>query len=50
MAVPAWRTVLIDALGFVLVVWSIPVAIIVMGTPIALAVALLIALSRWMVS
>ena len=47
MAVPAWKTILIDSLGLVLVVWSIPVAIILVGTPIVLVVALVIALMRW---
>ena len=44
MAAPAWKTVLTDSLGFVLVVWGIPVAILVLGTPIVLGVALLISL------
>jgi len=38
-----WKTILIDSLGLVLVVWSIPVAILVIGAPIALVVAL----ARW---
>jgi hypothetical protein len=42
-AAPVWKTVLIDSLGLVLVVWSIPAAILLVGTPIVLAVALL----RW---
>jgi hypothetical protein len=42
----AWRTALGDSLGFVLVVWSIPAAILLVGTPIVLVVALLIALMR----
>lgn len=46
-AAPAWKTVLIDSLGFVLVVWSIPAAILLVGTPIVLLVALVIALLRW---
>ncbi len=44
---PAWRTVLGDSLGLVLVVWSIPVAIILIGTPIVLGVAVLIGIARW---
>ena len=40
---PAWKTVLLDSLGFVLVVWSIPAAILLVGTPIVLVVALM----RW---
>jgi hypothetical protein len=45
IATPAWKTILIDSLGFVLVVWSIPVVILLVGAPIALVVALI----RWMV-
>lgn len=41
-----WKTALGDSLGFVLVVWSIPVAILLIGTPIVLVVALMIALMR----
>ena len=36
-ATPArWKTVVIDSLGMVAAVWSIPLAIIVIGMPIAL--------------
>ena len=45
-APPLWKTALLDALGFVLVVWSIPVAILVIGTPIVLVVAQALALAR----
>jgi hypothetical protein len=31
-----WKTMVIDAFGLVAVVWAIPLAIIVVGTPIAL--------------
>ena len=40
---------LMDSFGFLLVVWSIPVAILLVGTPIVLAVALVLSLIRWMV-
>lgn len=40
---PAWKTVLTDSLGFVLILWSIPAAILLVGTPIVLVIALL----RW---
>lgn len=40
---PLWKTILVDSLGLVVVVWSIPVAILVIGAPIALVVAL----ARW---
>ena len=46
-AAPVWKTVLIDSLGFVLVVWSIPAAILLVGTPIVLVVALVISVMRW---
>ena len=45
-ATPAWKTILGDSIGLVLVVWSIPVAILVIGTPIALVITLIIALMR----
>jgi hypothetical protein len=38
---------LIDSFGFVLVVWSIPAAILLIGTPIALVVGLVTATMRW---
>ena len=44
---PVWKTVLVDSIGLVLVVWSIPVAIVLVGTPIVLTVALVMALIRW---
>jgi hypothetical protein len=40
-----WKGAL-NAVGFMLAVWSIPVAILLVGTPIVLAVALAIALVR----
>ena len=39
----AWKTVVLDALGFVLVIWSIPAAILLVASPILLVVALV----RW---
>lgn len=39
---------LIDAVGLVAVVWSIPVAILVVGAPIVLLVSMIISLARWM--
>jgi len=47
-AAPIWKTYLLDALGFVVVVWSIPAAILLVGTPIVLVAALAIALARWL--
>ena len=43
MAAPVWKTLLLDSLGFVLVVWSIPAAILLIGMPIALVIATM----RW---
>ena len=45
-APPAWKTILIESVGFVLLIWSIPAAILIVGTPIALVVALVISLMR----
>ena len=47
IAVPVWKTALIDSVGFVLAVWSIPAAILLVGTPIVLVVALVASLMRW---
>ena len=44
-----WKTALVDSLGLVLVVWSIPAAILLVGTPIVLAVAGVISLMHWIV-
>jgi hypothetical protein len=41
-----WKTILTDSLGLVAVVWAIPVAILLVGSPIVLAVALVMALVR----
>lgn len=38
-----WKTILVDSLGMVVVVWSIPVAILLVAAPIMLVAALL----RW---
>jgi hypothetical protein len=45
----AWKTILTDSIGFAVVVWSIPAAILLVGTPIVLMVALAIAIGRWFV-
>jgi hypothetical protein len=45
--VPAlWRTILTDSIGLVAVIWAIPVAILLVGAPIVLAVALAMAVVR----
>jgi hypothetical protein len=41
------RTVVMDSLGLGLVIWSIPAAILLVGTPIVMALALMIGLMRW---
>ena len=46
--VPAWRTMLVDAIGAVAVIWTIPVAILVVGAPIVLLASMILALARWM--
>jgi hypothetical protein len=46
---PVWKTVLLDSLGFVLLLWSIPAAILLVGMPIALVGAGAAALVRWIV-
>jgi hypothetical protein len=41
-----WATVLTDSVGLLGLVWSIPLAMALVGTPIALAIALLLWLYR----
>ena len=43
-AAPAWKTILIDSFGLILAVWAIPAAILLIGAPIALVIAL----ARWL--
>lgn len=43
---PLWRTILTDSIGLVAVIWAIPVAILLVGAPIVLAVALVMAIVR----
>ena len=43
---PRWRTMLVDGLGFIAVIWAIPIAIVVIGAPIALLVKLVLMLAR----
>jgi hypothetical protein len=42
-AAPAWKTILTDSLGLIMVVWAIPVAILLIGAPFVLVIALV----RW---
>jgi hypothetical protein len=37
-----WKTIVVDAFGFAAVIWSIPIAILLIGTPIVLVVALIL--------
>ena len=43
----AWLRMLGDGLGAVAMVWTIPVAILVVGAPIALLASMVIALAGW---
>lgn len=43
---PLWRTILTDSIGLVAVIWAIPVAILLVGAPIVLAVAVVMAIVR----
>jgi hypothetical protein len=45
---PAWRTMLVDSLGAVAMIWMVPVAILVVGAPIVLVVSMILALARRM--
>jgi hypothetical protein len=42
------RTAVMDSLGFAVLIWMIPAAILLVGSPIVMAVALVIGLMRWM--
>ncbi len=44
MAAPRWKTILVDSLGGVLVVWSIPLAIVL--SPILLVAGVVVAVVR----
>lgn len=46
--VPAWATMIGDVAGAVAMVWTIPVAILVVGAPIVLLASMVIALARWL--
>ena len=50
LAPPVWKTIVIDSFGLVVAVWAIPVAILLIGTPIVMAASMLIAFTRWMLS
>ena len=44
---PAWRIMLGDVLGAAAAIWMIPVAILVVGSPIVLVVSMILALAGW---
>lgn len=41
-----WRTVMTDALSLVAVAWSVPLVVLAVGTPIALAIVLMLWVAR----
>lgn len=41
------KTIVLDLLGSVVVLWSIPLAILLVGTPIVMLVALVVSFARW---
>ena len=43
---PRWKTILFDSFGWVAVIWSIPIAIVVIAAPIALLIKLVQMLVR----
>jgi hypothetical protein len=50
MSAQVWKTIVFDSLGLVLVVWSIPFAILIVGAPVVLLAKLGIELTRWLLS
>lgn len=45
-----WRTAALDTMGFFAIIWSIPLVIIVVGAPIALAVFAIRQIVGWAVA
>jgi hypothetical protein len=43
---PRWRTMLFDGLGLMAVIWSIPIAIVVIGAPIVFLARFVLMLAR----
>ena len=43
-----WKTAVLDSAGFFLVIWSIPVAILILGAPVVLVFLAMRELARWM--
>jgi hypothetical protein len=49
-AVNRWRTAVLDTMGLFAIIWSIPLVIIVIGAPIALAVFVIRQIIGWAVA
>lgn len=49
-AVDRWRTAVLDTMGLFAIIWSIPLVIIVIGAPIALAVFAIRQIIGWAVA
>lgn len=49
-AASRWRTAALDTVGLVAIIWSLPLAIIVVGAPIALAVFAIRQIIGWAVA
>ena len=43
-----FKTAALDTLGFFAIIWSIPLAIVILGAPIALAFAAARQVAQWM--
>ena len=46
-AMRRWRTGVLDTMGLFAIIWSIPLVIIIIGAPVALAVFTIRLISRW---
>lgn len=42
-----WGTAVLDTMGLFAIIWSIPLVIIIIGAPVALAVFAIRLISRW---
>jgi hypothetical protein len=45
-----WKTMLLDGVGFMAVIWILPLAILMIGVPIVLAAKLVVLVAGWMLS
>ena len=48
--VQRWRTAALDTMGLVAIIWSIPLVIIIVGAPFALALFALRLIGRWVIA